>query len=84
MFSKIFFIVTALACMLVFVHAQQLNGNIQRRELQSAVRRSRASVFELQDEAEVCDTLQFVETHNTINVCNCHEHVLNILSLKSL
>jgi hypothetical protein len=40
--------------MVVSLHAQQFNGNNQRRELQNIVRRSRASIFELQDEAEVC------------------------------
>ena len=49
----------ALECMAATAQAQHFNGNNQRRELQTAVRRSRASIFELQDEAEVCDILQF-------------------------
>ena len=61
MFSSKIYIVVAVVCTLVSVHAQHLIGNNQRRELQNIVRRSRASIFELQDEAEVCKMTLFVD-----------------------
>ena len=61
MLSNLFSFIAAIACIIVSVHSQQYNDKNQRRALQNTVRRSRASIFELQDEAEVCDIFTFDE-----------------------
>ena len=79
MLSNIFSTLTVVACMVVSVHAQQYNGNNQRRELQNTIRRSRASIFELQDEAEVSNILHFADKKQYVSTYGYREHDANSL-----